>query len=129
MDWVRKPILAAVLWPPPATDTDPDVGALAPTPGATMTARGCENQQVEALVKGRVLNRMASPGLPISDCPGNAAHIRFETGQTGAAREVQQRDSAATRSIFLARLRACNAVNAYARILMHLEHLTMNQIQ
>lgn len=35
--------------------------------GVKLTARGFENQRVEALVKCRVLNRMASLGLPISE--------------------------------------------------------------
>ena len=35
--------------------------------GVKLTARAFENQQVEALVKGRVLNGMAALGLPISE--------------------------------------------------------------
>ena len=35
--------------------------------GVKLAVRGFENQQVEALVKCRVLNRMASLGLPISE--------------------------------------------------------------
>ena len=35
--------------------------------GVKLAAREFENQQVEALVKCRVLNRMASLGLPISE--------------------------------------------------------------
>jgi hypothetical protein len=35
--------------------------------GLELAARGFENQQVEALVKCHMLNRMASLGLPISE--------------------------------------------------------------
>ena len=47
--------------------SDEDLSRFKALVGAKPSARNFENQQVEALVKCRVLNRMASLGLPLSE--------------------------------------------------------------
>ena len=57
-------------WPCDATRQSLAENAVSPFKalvGVKLAARGFANQQVEAVVKRRVLNRMASLGLPISE--------------------------------------------------------------